>query len=100
MVKKCRANLKKMEYKQKIDIRLGNIESSAMKNSSVVLMNWTLQFVEPNAREGLIEKIYRSLNEGGVLVLSEKISIHDQEQETTFFNLHERFKRENGRSPA
>ena len=98
MVKKCRANLKKIEHKQKIDIRLGNIESSAMKNSSVVLMNWTLQFVEPNAREGLIEKIYGSLNEGGVLVLSEKISMHDQEQETIFFNLHERFKRENGYS--
>ena len=98
MLKKCRANVKKIRTHKKIEIRLEDIEKSSLENSSVVLMNWTLQFVEPNAREGLIEKIYRSLNEGGVLVLSEKISIHDQEQETTFFNLHERFKRENGYS--
>ena len=98
MIKKCRANLRKIEHKQKIDIRHANIESFTMKNSSIVLMNWTLQFVAPSERERLIEKIYGSLNEGGVLVLSEKISILDPEQEITFFNLHEQFKRGNGYS--
>ena len=61
-------------------------------------MNWTLQFVSPSEREELIAKVCASLGDGGVLVLSEKIAISDQEQEITFLNLHEKFKQENGYS--
>ena len=98
MLKKCRANVKKIRANKKIKIRLEDIEKSSLENSSVVLMNWTLQFVSPSEREELIAKVCASLNDGGVLVLSEKIAISDQEQEITFLNLHEKFKQENGYS--
>ena len=98
MLKKCRANVKKIRTNKKIEIRLEDIEKSSLENSSVVLMNWTLQFVSPSEREELIAKVCASLNDGGVLVLSEKIAISDQEQEITFLNLHEKFKQENGYS--
>ena len=98
MLKKCRANVKKIKHKQEIDLRLEDIEKSDLENSSVVLMNWTLQFVSPSEREDLIAKICASLNDGGILILSEKIAISNQKQNITFLNLHERFKQENGYS--
>ena len=46
-------------------------------NASVVALNFTLQFVEPGERLGLLERIAASLLDGGVLILSEKIRFPD-----------------------
>ncbi len=44
-----------------------------IENASVVVINFTLQFIEPEARQQLINQIYQGLNPGGILILSEKL---------------------------
>lgn len=41
--------------------------------SSVVIFNYTLQFISPDKRAGLLKKIYSELNEGGIVYISDKV---------------------------
>lgn len=43
----------------------------------VAILNWTLQFVRPLARETLLANVFDALQPGGVLLLSEKILGND-----------------------
>jgi tRNA (cmo5U34)-methyltransferase len=64
----------------------------------MVVLNFTLQFLEPAERLTLLEKIYQGLNPGGALVLSEKFSFEDATVGELLFNMHHDFKRANGYS--
>ena len=44
-----------------------------IKSASMVVSNFTLQFLPPGERRTICQQIYHGLNEGGVFVLSEKI---------------------------
>lgn len=69
-----------------------------VENASVVVINFTLQFITPTARESLLTRIWDGLAPGGILLMAEKI-IHPNE---SIARLHQcfyyRFKRENGYS--
>lgn len=65
-----------------IEFRLENVLDTEIKNASLVVMNFTLQFIPLEQRKELLEKIYNGLLPGGVLVLSEKIKFDDAENET------------------
>ena len=64
----------------------------------MVILNFTLQFLPPDDRDILINKIYQGLNPGGILVLSEKLCFDDQPVQTLLDELHLNFKRANGYS--
>ncbi len=66
--------------------------------ASVVIMNYTLQFVEPQARPDLLRSIRRALVPGGVLLVSEKIRFENAAEQDAFNELHLDFKRANGYS--
>ncbi|WP_252340910.1 carboxy-S-adenosyl-L-methionine synthase CmoA [Escherichia coli] len=70
----------------------------AIENASMVVLNFTLQFLEPSERQALLDKIYQGLNPGGALVLSEKFSFEDAKVGELLFNMHHDFKRANGYS--
>ena len=67
-------------------------------NASMVVLNFSLQFIEPSRRESLLERIYRGLNPGGILLLSEKIVFADPSVNRLQRELHEEFKRSQGYS--
>ena len=67
-------------------------------NASMVVLNFSLQFIEPSRREFLLERIYRGLNPGGILLLSEKIVFADPGVNRLQRELHEEFKRSQGYS--
>jgi tRNA (cmo5U34)-methyltransferase len=81
-------------------IRLHNqdIRMVALETSSVVVLNFTLQFLDLGERDALMQRIRQSLIPGGVLLFCEKIT-HDQKPmadlQQTFYHT---FKRENGYS--
>ena len=50
----------------------------AITDASVVVLNFTLQFVPQEKREALIRRIAAGLRPGGMLILSEKIHFEDQ----------------------
>lgn len=75
-----------------------DIETLEIQNASLVVLNLTLQFIAPENRQALIDKIYSGLNPGGVLVISEKIHFDDPQQQQLMTKLHLDFKRANGYS--
>lgn len=74
-----------------------DIRTLPIENASVVVLNFTLQFVPPEDRQALIETIYNGLKPGGVLLLSEKVAIAAN-QSATQNALHIAFKRAQGYS--
>jgi tRNA (cmo5U34)-methyltransferase len=62
-------------------------------DASVILMNYLLQFVEPDRRLPLLKTIRDGLRPGGALIFSEKIAGDDE-----FDSIHEDFKLANGYS--
>lgn len=81
-----------------VDLRREDIKDSDIRNASVVVMNFTLQFIAPDLRDALIQKIYNGLNLGGVLIISEKLASTDKRSQQLLQELHLDFKRANGYS--
>jgi len=75
-----------------------DLQEVAIANASVVVLNFTLQFIPVEERLGLIKRIYAGLKPGGILILSEKIAFAEPEQQQFHVVLHHDFKRANGYS--
>lgn len=76
----------------------GDISTMAFEPCSVVALNFTLQFIEQDKREQLLNNIHRALCPGGALILAEKIVQEDLKSQDTLNALHLDFKRANGYS--
>ena len=75
-----------------------DLQEVTVENASVVVLNFTLQFIPPAQRLALIQRIYAGLNPGGILILSEKIAFSEPERQHFHVELHHDFKRANGYS--
>ncbi len=76
----------------------GDMTEINIHNASVVILNFTLQFVKPAKRQPLINKIYQALKPDGILIVSEKIHFENDHIQQAIENLHLQFKRANGYS--
>ncbi|MBB6341974.1 tRNA (cmo5U34)-methyltransferase [Pseudomonas fluvialis] len=76
----------------------GDILALDFKPASVVALNFTLQFIEPERRLELLTRIRQSLLPGGALILSEKLRFEDEAEQALLTDLHIAFKRANGYS--
>lgn len=81
-----------------IEVRLQNILDTHIENASVVVLNFTLQFLDPDQRQPLINRIAAGLRTGGVLILSEKICFEDEQEQADQTIWHHDFKRTQGYS--
>ena len=63
-----------------------------ISNASVVVLNFTLQFIAPAKRAALIQKISDGLRPGGILILSEKIRFPAPALNDLFIDLYHEFK--------
>lgn len=75
-----------------------DIQDVDIENASVVVMNFTLQFIPLDQRLVLIKRIYQGLNPGCILILSEKVAFDEQIQQSFHNDAHHDFKRANGYS--
>lgn len=98
MVERCRHHLNAYHSDIPVDILCDDIRHIEIKNASMVVLNFTLQFLPPEDRLQLLEKIYQGLNPNGVLVLSEKFRFEDEMMNDLLIDLHHTFKRANGYS--
>jgi tRNA (cmo5U34)-methyltransferase len=98
MVERCRRHLDAFRADTPVTVLEADIRDIDIENASLVVLNFTLQFLEPPARLALLEKIWQGLKPGGALVLSEKFSFEDAEVGELLFNMHHDFKRANGYS--
>ena len=98
MVEQCQQYIKNDSSDIPVDIFHDDINNIEIKNASIVIMNFTLQFIDKDNRNELIEKIYKGLNDQGVFVLSEKIELSEQQDQDWMTELHHEFKKANGYS--
>jgi len=96
MLDQCGKNLSGTEAN--IQYICDDIENIQFENASLIVLNLTLQFINPKNRSDLIERIFKSLLPGGALIISEKIIHENEEINKSLISLHESFKRENGYS--
>ncbi|MFT5788931.1 MAG: tRNA (cmo5U34)-methyltransferase [Shewanella sp.] len=98
MVERCKENLSAYVSETPVKLVCGDILDIEIENASVVILNFTLQFLAPEHRESLLKKIYDGLLPGGLLVLSEKLYFDQPQIQSTLDDLHLDFKRANGYS--
>ncbi len=75
-----------------------DLQNVDIKNASVVVLNFTLQFIAVEERLLLIKRIYQGLKPGGILILSEKIAFDENAKQEFHIEAHHDFKRANGYS--
>ena len=75
-----------------------DITKLALEPSTAVMLNFVLQFVAPEVRLDLLERIRGCLEDGGILLLSEKIRDDDPADNLFHDAAHLDFKRANGYS--
>ena len=78
-----------------IELRLGDVLDTPIENASMVVLNYTLQFLDPDQRDTLMQRIHDGLVGGGVLLLSEKVLDEDSHMEQLLVDLHHEHKRRN-----
>ena len=98
MVERCRQHVAAYHSDIPVEILCDDIRHIEIKNASMVILNFTLQFLPPQDRVALLEKIHQGLNPNGVLVLSEKFRFEDEQTNDLLIDLHHQFKRANGYS--
>ena len=76
----------------------GDLDELDLSDCSVVTLCWTLQFVRPLKRDRLIRKIYDSLAEGGILIITDKVLTNDSNMNRFFIDFYYDYKRRNGYS--
>ncbi len=81
-----------------IELIESDILDAPIDNASVVIMNYTLQFVPVASRLSLLKKIRSALAPGDALILSEKIKLDSPTMDDTMIAMHHDFKRAKGYS--
>lgn len=98
MVERCRATMARDNSGASIEIREESLQDTTIENASVVVLNFTLQFVPAEERARVLKTIGDGMVKGGVLVLAEKLSFEDPLEQAAMTELHLDFKRYHGYS--
>lgn len=98
MVERCKMHINAFKGDTPVEVIEGDIQQTIIENASMVVLNFTLQFVDKSERQTLINNIAKGINPGGILVISEKISHGDSVIDEHLIDLHHDFKRANGYS--
>ncbi len=98
MIEACRHNLSKAGGSAAVELYCQDFFDSDISNASVVVLNFTVQFVPKEKRDALINRIYKALQPGGILILSEKICFDDPRQQQLHTDMHHAFKSQQGYS--
>lgn len=98
MVRRCEANLSRDHSAASFDIREQNLEDTEIHDASVVVLNFTLQFVAQERRQEIINRIYNGLRPGGIVLLAEKVKYASEPEQSLMTELHHHFKKQQGYS--
>jgi tRNA (cmo5U34)-methyltransferase len=92
MIERCREIL---AGRDNIDLLLADVRDVPIADASMVVMNYTLQFLDLDSRDALIARICKGLVPGGLFVLSEKVVDEDPNIQELLVDLHHEHKRRN-----
>jgi tRNA (cmo5U34)-methyltransferase len=98
MLQRCKTLIDTDTHDTPVELVCAALQDVAIEDASVVVLNFTLQFVEQAQRDNVIQAIYDGLRPGGIMVLSEKVVFEDPHLNALNIDLHHEFKRANGYS--
>jgi len=98
MLQRCAQMIAADDAGVPIELVCADLQDIAVADASVVVLNFTLQFVPTRLRNDVIRGIYQGLRPGGIMVLSEKVSFEDAHFHELTIDLYHQFKRANGYS--
>lgn len=81
-----------------IEFILADICELAFQECDMIVLNLTLQFLAPEKRLELLKKCHNVLSCGGILILSEKTHLMNEEDNAWLIERYYDFKRNNGYS--
>jgi len=98
MIEKYKKRLNGKREQESVHLVCGFLEDVKIQNASVVLINLTLQFIDPRKRDSVIARIFQGLNSGGILLLTEKTIHSEDELNDLEIRFYKKFKLDNGYS--
>lgn len=98
MVERCRAVFAADELCRGTELRCEDARRSQLGYASLLVMNFTLQFLPPEDRAAMLSRVHQALLPGGAFVLSEKLAFEAPSERVLFEGLHDDFRRGNGYS--
>lgn len=99
MIARLESKLASLQFPNvSIECRCEDIQTTELSNASVVILNFTLQFIPVAQRTALIQRIHAGMQPGGILIVSEKIQFPDVELNALFIDLYHSFKENMGYS--
>jgi tRNA (cmo5U34)-methyltransferase len=98
MIKQLHLHLARDPNPLPVEVYCADIRDVAIERASVVVLNFTLQFIPLSDRFAFLQKIYQGLLPGGILILSEKLCFDDPRQEALQTDMHHAFKKSQGYS--
>jgi tRNA (cmo5U34)-methyltransferase len=97
MLDQAREKLSQYVGAERVTLMQADLDSDLkLPPVNVVLMNWTLQFVRPIHREGLLRRIHASIQPGGALLMAEKVLVEDSLLNRLYIELYYRYKSRQG----
>jgi tRNA (cmo5U34)-methyltransferase len=98
MLERCQNIIDTDTHDTPVSLICADLQDVCIEDASVVVLNFTLQFIPRELRDSVIHRICQGLRPGGIMVLSEKVTFEDPHLDELNIDLHHQFKRANGYS--
>ena len=93
-----RARQKCQAFGANINLEYGDMLEYTYEQEDIVVANYTLQFIRPMERLGLIRNIYKGLNKDGQFIFSEKVVFKEKKLDKQMIDIYYAYKKEQGYS--
>jgi len=98
MIKKAQTHLADLPDLVQMDLLCEDILQTSIENASVIVMNYTLQFIPLASRIPFLKRLYNGMLPGGVFIVSEKTEASSHMIRQHEVKFYEALKKRNGYS--
>ncbi len=99
MIRRCRETIEEEDRRSSsetaVELLEADMRNVEIRDASMVVINYTLQFLPEADRDGLMTRICAGMRDGGLMLLSEKVVDENTEMERLLVDLHHEHKRRN-----
>jgi tRNA (cmo5U34)-methyltransferase len=93
-----RAKQKCEAFGATIDLVLADMMEYDYKDEEIIVANYTLQFIRPMQRTGLVHRLYEGMKEDGLFIFSEKVVFEDKRLDKEMIDIYYAYKKVQGYS--
>jgi tRNA (cmo5U34)-methyltransferase len=98
MLDKARLKSELYSKQQSLSFALEDITAFDHQGAGGIICNYTMQFIRPLQRECFLQRLFRNLRPGGILLISEKVITHDRRLNREYIDIYYQFKKSRGYS--